>query len=548
MRLVGALGGQAADHLAVGLVQGIGRERLVVPEEVHQRGVVADPQHHVLDVGDRAALVGDVPAVDLLRHHHPVLVGDVVELVGLPDREALRAQHVEAGVGRVAHQRVVPALGQTKEHVGRHPRPAPNQHPAAVDHVVAPAVLVDLRRGLAHPEPRLQLIGQAAGHARLEGEVVERLPAEARRPPDSRLLEAQTVTVGAVAGRELDLLAGARGELDVLAEPTSLEARLDGRGLGTVRHVAGEDGDREVGGLEARQVEIGHDVGVIDPYGAGGPHEDVLPQAHVHVGREGVVVVPASRRLDLLGLVGQLLQQTRRDHLDGEGVAGPRLQVVGHRELEALEHPRRLIPRGDPLSVEPHVGLVVDAVEVEAQVLAGPGLGDVELDPIPPGIPERAVLGHDEPRRLLVARGPGEVVAVVRVGQLTRLDERREDGRGHPGRVPPRGVDARPRKRGTVCVDLGRGLDGPSLDQRLNLARRDRARREDGQERRQKNGSEKHDVPFPGRASGEPAQPPYRVDLRNFSTTRPSSFVMRAPLVNSSSASSLRFFSRSIAS
>ena len=85
------------------------------------------------------------------------------------------------------------------------------------------------------------------------------------------------------------------------------------------------------------------------------------PQAHVLVRRHGVPVHPVE------GQVGRL----RGEDLDRERVARAGLRGLGHVQLVAAEGAHHVLGRGQLLAVQPDVGAVVHAVEVEPQAASG---------------------------------------------------------------------------------------------------------------------------------------------------------------------------------
>ena len=172
--------------------------------------------------------------------------------------------------------------------------------------------------------------------------------------------------------------------------------------------------DREPGFLESLEVELGDDERILDGDSAGGPDADLPEEAHVVVRRRRIPVDEADRRLALL----------RRDDLDGQDVLLRRLDVRGDVDREAPEGAvgRRRV--GHFFPVEPDIGPVVDAVELEPRLDETGSQRHSELLAVPPGDGEGRC-------------GDGlEVLPEEEVRIDVVLDERPEDGRGDDGRIP----------------------------------------------------------------------------------------------------------------
>ena len=195
---------------------------------------------------------------------------------------------------------------------------------------------------------------------------------------------------------------------------------------------------------ERLEVQFGHDEGVLDRDIARGPHPDAAEEAHGVVGRGRVPIDPADRRLALF----------RRDDLHGEDVLLRLPDVRRHVDGEAPVGAVDGVRAGHLLPVEPDVGPVVDAVELEPRPgQAGADRHD-ELLAVPPG--------HFERRR-----GHGlEVLAEEDVRIDVALDEGPEDRRGHHGRIP--GLDPEPGLGDLLARPLGLlgGLEVPEIFER----------------------------------------------------------------------------------
>jgi hypothetical protein len=171
------------------------------------------------------------------------------------------------------------------------------------------------------------------------------------------------------------------------------------------------------------------------------PEPDLTPDAHAGIGRLGVPVDETDGEIAL----------PRRKDLDGQDVPVSRLRRPGYVDHEAAERAESLGGVSDLLAVEPDVGPVIDAVELQPDVAcAGPG-GDDEFPPVPPGDLER--LGRDG----------FQVLADEDVGVSVVLDEGPHDRRGDGGRVPALDLEARLGNRLAARLDFFRGLEEPDV-------------------------------------------------------------------------------------
>ena len=101
-------------------------------------------------------------------------------------------------------------------------------------------------------------------------------------------------------------------------------------------------------------------------------------------------------------------------------------------------------------AVEPYLGRIVDAFEVQRQALAGERRGQHELAAIP------VVLACQRFRNREI------VESVVRVGIDAASDQRGQHGAGHRGGVPMGIVEAGARQRRAVGRNLRRGFEAPA--------------------------------------------------------------------------------------
>ena len=437
-----------------------GRGRVVAAVEPHEDARVgAQAAGLVRERGHGHVAVLVVPLVPLLplvaaapadHDQDALLVGQVEQLVRL--ELSLRADGVEAHLPHVA-QLGAQARGVAAQHHVRAPAAAADEDAPPV-HLEEPVALVRQLRGhLADPEPDLVAVGEGASRVRLQGERVQVRLSHPVRPPQARVFH---VEGGRARGREAHDLLLARPQRDLLGEAHAPEAAPHRPRHGTIGGVPGLHGNAQVRHLQRRQVEGGGDRGM--PQRDGTAVRDVhrAPEAHVLVGRHGVPVDPGE------GEVGRL----RGEDLDRERVARARLRPAGQVQLVSAEGPRHLLRVRQALAVEPDVGAIVDAVEVEGQGSAGPGR-QIELRAVPPGVREGALGRHREMREvprhgISHARQRAQVHARVRVAIRPVLDQGAHHGVGDGDAMPAVHGEARPRDRLAALGRLLRRLQCPS--------------------------------------------------------------------------------------
>jgi hypothetical protein len=157
-------------------------------------------------------------------------------------------------------------------------------------------------------------------------------------PPDARVLDDE---LGGRLRRELDLLRFAGAEVHLAGKAHALGPALEAAGDVGVGVIHEFGGDGQAGLFVGREIELGHDEGVLDRDVARGPDPDLAEKAHGPVGRGRVPVDPADRGLALLG----------RDDLDGQDVLFAPLD--GRRDVDEEAAVGAVCFRGvgDPLSV-----------------------------------------------------------------------------------------------------------------------------------------------------------------------------------------------------
>ena len=448
----------------------VGQDAVVVGQHLRRRAPVAavGPDEHRrvraqhVDLGAHA-LLGDptvlvvplLPFLPLVAAHPAVHQRDA-HLVGHLDEAGggdlgLQPQHVQAEILGVAQDRGVAVRVGLVEQVGGVGGPA-HQEVLAVDlqvevaagaqvgeAVVAVAALGDG----ADAELRRGGVGDRAVLDEVQPQVVEVRPAHRVRPPQVGVADRQR---GEAIGGEADLafLAGLErdGLVDVdrgLAVAGDRCAQHAADPLGGVVAHAGVDGQPRAVGVG--QWQLGVDGGRTDGDSAGCLEVHRFPDAGVAVGNERVSVggilvrsliaqiapvdpvVPAVGQLDTV----DVLDGSFGGDLDRQDVRLARLDPRGDVELVVVVHPDDLAVVGDAVAVEPDVGAVVDAGEVQQVGLLAGRRG--ERGPVPPVLLVEVLGDLGE-----------QVLAVVQVGVDAVVLQRLQHGGRHPAHRMPGGV------------------------------------------------------------------------------------------------------------
>ncbi len=254
---------------------------------------------------------------------------------------------------------------------------------------------------LADAEPGRAPVALGAVEGRDQGEFMERGVTEAVGPPQLGVLQTQ-LTEGVGAEGDVDALA--RGHGDGLAHPDVVEGRGDRHLVGAGVGVADRDDDRQFGDQHLGQVrQRGVDARVADHDMAGRSQPDVVPDAggpvayrrHPVPARRGQVgggveVHLVGARVHP-GLTGGALVAGAAGHRHGRDLHGERVRPVrcegrGHvvgRAGEGVGQTAHVV------AVEPDVGGVVDAVELQPDPAPRPGAQTVrklEVPLVPPGV------------------------------------------------------------------------------------------------------------------------------------------------------------------
>ena len=179
------------------------------------------------------------------------------------------------------------------------------------------------------------------------------------------------------------------------------------------------DDGSELRGCET-VIELVGDVGEAQLHGTAGGEIDIAEEPGVLVGGRGVPVHKGE---------GEVIGR-RRKHLDGENVFAEVEQAAAEIEFEDAPGPGDVVLAGDLLAVEPDVGAVVHAIEVQDDGTSGEAGGQAKLGAIPPAALVRAGVEHGEV-------GEHAADGVVHAGQLAQVHavERIFDNAGgHLGR------------------------------------------------------------------------------------------------------------------
>ena len=150
---------------------------------------------------------------------------------------------------------------------------------------------------------------------------------------------------------------------------------------------------------------------------------DAAPEAHVLVGRRGIPIDPVDAQV-FLGL---------RDGFNGQHV-----RPVAHQQRRDVEFVGAIRAGNfarvcDALAVEPDVGAIVDAIEIQPHALAIRTIRRAEFGAVPPRAAERAVLRHGQHGKhfadgIRSSRNRTQVFAEIGIGERFVRHERGNNG------------------------------------------------------------------------------------------------------------------------
>ena len=201
---------------------------------------------------------------------------------------------------------------------------------------------------------------------------------------------------------------------------------------------------------------------------AAGSQKHFLPDPHVFVRRRGIPVNPSNSQVLFAG----------RGYFESQCVGLAVFQVFRHVKFVGAIGSRDFLLSREFLAVDPDVGAVVDAQKMQERIRVFRGGWRGKFRAIPPGAPERAVLGHVLYRkkcfaRVIHPRNRLQIHCIVRIGIRLVRNQRAYHRRGNLCLVPRGGVKSRNRNFLSRSLRHARRLQLPSLVQKyLCLPRR----------------------------------------------------------------------------
>ena len=414
---------------------GIGAVRLPRPHAEHhvvlvvaapegERGVVAQALRHLDRLPAHQLLQGGVVLrvlrageAEVLPHHHAVRVAPVPERLRLVEAAAPHADHVAVRLADELQRGDDAVLVAAVQRVrGRPARPADEARLAVHDELHLARLL---RGDVVVGELELDLLDAQLeallGKERLRGavpprdlHVVERRLAEAERPPEIGVVDAEPETRSPVPDRSVqtpDDLALARDRHLDLGGVEAAERPFEPEVEQVLRRPLLRVEAQERAEVFADALGLAHhDPRVAEDAGGDEAREDV-PADHVRGLAERLQLRGRARVADRRDLAELRFDDGRAEE-DGELVLA-RAHELRHVERVRNEHVRRL---ADLASVHEHVAERVEPVELQHRLLVGRHRTKRELPRIEPLVP------------LVLARG----VLVVRVEEVRQHARRAE--------------------------------------------------------------------------------------------------------------------------
>ena len=245
---------------------------------------------------------------------------------------------------------------------------------------------------LANAERNVARVGNRARDQEAQVQAVEVLGPVAIRPPEPRVLDAQSGRGLRAEGDNARLM---RSQGDVFFEVDALDGAGQNTGLGAIGYVADGRLDGQVGGIGARQRQVRGDGWVRQDDRATGRQDHVLPEAGIAVANGGDPVpadaaqegwpIQASHTAVGAGaggdglFVGSPGMRLRKD-VHGQAIRFAHRHIGGHIK----DAPRKGALDGPHLAaIDPHLGDVVDPFERQPHTFAGAGRGRRESGAIP---------------------------------------------------------------------------------------------------------------------------------------------------------------------
>ena len=292
--------------------------------------------------------------------------------VGLP----FQADGVEAHAADVGEVGVELPGVPTEEHIGS-PRRTADEDALAVDLEEAAAGLGEFGGDLADAEMDGGGVGDSLARLHTELRGVEIRIAHLVGPPKMRHVELER---GEFLGIEADDLGFVGGELDGLLDVNRADIGRKSDFGGMIGGIAEFGAEHEVRCGVVR-MEFRGDERLAQRHAARGSEEDFAPHAGVFVGRCGIPVYPGEAEIIFFG----------SKDFDGEGVLAGLVQEIADLKFVGTIGAGDVVASGELLAVEPDVGTVIDAQEMEPDETIGRIGGRGEFGAKPEGTAEGAV-------------------------------------------------------------------------------------------------------------------------------------------------------------
>ena len=174
--------------------------------------------------------------------------------------------------------------------------------------------------------------------------------------------------------REFDGPRFLRAEFHLLRKLNLLDRSSQYAGHGTVGRIGHVDHHRQPSFRERRHIDIGQHMRITQRRRPTGAQFHFLPQPHVLIGRFRRPIDERDRQIVFV----------RRQHFDIQQIAARFSQRAGDVEFEIAVGAHHTIGGGNFFAVEPNVGAVVDALEIQPRLRGIARGGGIELFLIPP--------------------------------------------------------------------------------------------------------------------------------------------------------------------
>src|ERR1035437_2005417 len=251
-------------------------------------------------------------------------------------------------------------------------------------------------------------------------------------------------------------------ECYALAKSAAFDLRLECAGHSRFAGIAQLGLDGEVCLIEIplsrETIEMRDDLRVANLNRSRGAQVDVTPKPHILIGRRGIPIDPIDSQVVFGGGNG-----FHRDH-----VRAIVPQKVAYIELVRAIRARDIVRPGEFVAVEPAVGTIVDAAEMQPNVSGVRIICHAEFGSVPPRAVKRAVLRHwqhgeyfaDWIRR---ARYRAQIFSEIWIRKRTIGDQSCNYRGRHGRRVPAFGAKCGDRNVLAVRVEFARRLEQPAV-------------------------------------------------------------------------------------